>query len=188
MTQQIVGVLLAAGASARFAGNKLLQPLDDGTAVVVAAARQLVTAVPGSVAVVRCGDDSLSGLLAEEGLFVLGNPRADRGLGASIACGVAATRDAGGWLIALADMPFISAHTMRAVAQALTAGAAIAAPVYRGQRGHPVGFAQQFGAPLVELDGDQGARRLLESHPDRVTLIEVDDASVLRDIDTRDDL
>lgn len=188
MSPKIVGVLLAAGASTRFGRNKLLQPLDDGTPIAAAAARQLVAAVPGSIAVVRPGDDALPTLLAEQGIFVLSNPRADQGLAASIACGVSATRDAGGWLIALADMPFISAHIMRAVAHALTAGAAIAAPVYRGQRGHPVGFARQFGEPLTELDGDRGARALLERHPGRVTEIEVDDASVLRDIDTIDDL
>ena len=43
------GILLAAGRSSRFGADKLLQPMPDGTRVAVAAARALVTALPGAM-------------------------------------------------------------------------------------------------------------------------------------------
>ena len=46
-----------------------------------------------------------------------------------------------GWVVALADMPWIRTETIAAVADALARGAMIAAPDYAGVRGHPVGFA-----------------------------------------------
>ncbi len=65
---------------------------------------------------------------------------------------------------------------------------AIAAPAYRGERGHPVGFARRFLDELSALHGDQGAKELIAEHPDWVTLYEVDDPGVLRDVDRPSDL
>jgi molybdenum cofactor cytidylyltransferase len=106
----------------------------------------------------------------------------------SLAEGVRAASDAHGWVVALADMPYIRPDTVRVIARALAEGAAIAAPAYRGARGHPVGFARRFFDELSALRGDAGARETLHAHPDWVTLYEVDDPGVLRDIDEPSDL
>jgi molybdenum cofactor cytidylyltransferase len=110
------------------------------------------------------------------------------GMGTSLAAGIKATADADGWVIALADMPFIRPETIRLIAKGIVEGAAIAAPSYQGERGHPVGFARRFRDDLLALNGDEGARQLLKAHPDWITLFEVDDPGVLRDIDTPGDL
>jgi molybdenum cofactor cytidylyltransferase len=41
---------------------------------------------------------------------------------------------------------------------------------------------------LLALDGDQGARALLERHRDAVQLVECDDPGILVDIDRKTDL
>jgi molybdenum cofactor cytidylyltransferase len=187
MSPNIVGVLLAAGRGSRFGGNKLLAPLPDGTAIAVAAARHLIDALPDSVAVLRPGDEILASLLAAEGLRIVVNPHADGGMGTSLARGVAAA-ETDGWVIALADMPAIRPETIAAVAAALAAGAPLAAPVYRGQRGHPIGFASRFRSALTSLAGDRGGRDILTQHDDELRLIEVDDPGVLVDIDYPDDM
>ena len=183
----IAGVLLAAGSGTRFGGHKLLAPWRDGTAVAVAAARNLIDTLPDSIAVLRPGDEILATLLAAEGLRIVVNPHADDGMGGSLACGVAMA-DADGWVIALADMPAIRSETIAAVAAALADGAALAAPVYRGQRGHPIGFARRFQATLTALTGDHGGRDILAAHASELRLIEVDDPGVLVDIDHAGDL
>ncbi len=183
MTEGVVGVLLAAGYSTRFGGNKLLQPLQDGASIAVASGRNLLPVVDQGVAVVHAGDEQLSCLLAQCGYAIVVNKRAKEGIGRSIACGVAATRHARGWLIALADMPFISVAIHQRVADAMDDGAAIAAPRYGNSRGHPVGFSDTFYAQLTRLRGDEGARSLLEQYADVLTLIDVDDPAVLTDID-----
>ena len=184
----IVGVLLAAGAGDRFGGGKLLALLPDGTPVGVRSARVLRASVDRAVAVVRADDVALGVLLAAEGLEVLPFTLASDGMGASLAFGVSASRDADGWIVALADMPFVRQATVEAVRHALLAGAGIAAPALRGVRGHPVGFSAAFGDDLTQLRGDVGARLLLLRHSAQVTLLECDDTGISRDVDHPGDL
>ena len=182
------GVLLAAGAARRFGGDKLLAPLPDGTPVGLAALRAMRAALPTVIAVVRPGDDALSALFSGHGVRVVHCERADEGMGASLACGVAASADANGWVVALADMPWIATRTIRAVGEAIVAGASLAAPVCRGERGHPVGFAASHRAALMALEGDEGARAILAHAGTALVRIDVDDAGVLRDVDAPGDL
>lgn len=184
----IPGLLLAAGAGSRFGANKLLYPLVDGRAIGISAARCLVQGLPRSLAVVRTGDKELARQLQEEGLVVVFCREAAQGLGHSIACGVAASADAAGWVMALADMPYIRSATFAAVAGAIERGAAIAVVEFNGQRGHPVGFAAEFRAELLQLRGDTGARSLITRNAKRVVRISVDDPGVVRDIDTLADV
>ena len=186
--QPVVGVLLAAGAGTRFGGAKLLHPLEDGGAISVHAARSLRAAGLEVIAVIRPGDFPLSDLLEQEGCHVTQCAESARGMGYSLAHGVAAARDAGGWVVALADMPRVAPATVRAVVDALEAGAQIAAPVYRGERGHPVGFARGLHLELLALTGDSGARAVIDRHRDAVRLIECDDPGVLLDVDAKEDL
>ncbi len=184
----VVAILLAAGAGSRFGGGKLLHPLEDGTAIAAHAARHLLEAGLEVTAVVRTGDFPVAEMLEQEGCMVTYCPHAAQGMGVSLAHGVGATRDAGGWIVALADMPRIRTETIRQVAQALAAGAAIVAPAYQGERGHPVGFGQRFRHELQALIGDSGARPIVQRNQALVHLIEGDDPGVLLDIDRRSDL
>lgn len=182
------GILLAAGRSTRFGADKLLHRLPDGTVVALASARAMATALPRVVAVVRSDNPALTRLLADAGIEITAAPTLNEGLGGSIAAGVAATADATGWVVALADMPFVRSATIARVLAALATGSPLAAPVFRGQRGHPVGFARRFRPALLALQGDQGARQLLREHQAQLDLIECDDAGVIADIDRPGDL
>jgi molybdenum cofactor cytidylyltransferase len=182
----IVGVLLAAGSATRFGGDKLLAPLADGTSIGVAALRNLAPAVDVVLAVVRPGDHALAAALEAGGARVTVCPQAAEGMGASLAWGVRAAPLAAGWLIALADMPWIQTATIARIVDALRAGASIVAPSWRDSRGHPVGLASRFFGELSALSGDEGAKAILRHH--NTTLVATDDAGVLRDIDTPQDL
>jgi molybdenum cofactor cytidylyltransferase len=189
------GILLAAGRGARFGGAKLLAPLPTashgvaaGTPIGVASARHLLAALGHLIAVVRPGDPLLHAALAATGARVIVCPRADEGMGASLACGVAAAPTDAGCIVALADMPWIAPATIVLVAEALRRGASIVAPVHRGERGHPVGFAARHRAALQALSGDEGARSVVAANPGAVTTFVVDDPAVVRDVDLPDDL
>jgi len=187
--QKVVAViLLAAGSGSRFGGDKLLHPLEDGVAIAAHAARNLLAVTPEVIAVVRWGDFPLSDMLEQEGCQVAMFQGAARGMGASLAHGIGQARSADGWVIALADMPRISPDTIKSVIAALEEGASIAAPVRKGERGHPVGFGAQLRDELLALDGDQGARVVVERHRAAVTLIECDDPGILLDIDRKTDI
>jgi molybdenum cofactor cytidylyltransferase len=193
MAANIRGILLAAGYSKRFGSNKLFQALpagaaEAGTPIALAAAKHLLEALPESIAVVRPRAQKLGKMLRDAGCNTVVCKNASEGMGTSLAAGVRATSGADGWIVALADMPFIRPETIRIVTKALQEGAAIAAPSFHGERGHPVGFARRFYDELALLRGDHGARELLHQHRDNVILCEVDDAGVLRDIDKPSDL
>ena len=91
-----------------------------------------------------------------------------------------------GWIVGLADMPMIAPATLQAIALALTEASSVVAPVYEGQRGHPVAFGAAHGPALAALTGDMGARDLIDAHG--YTAMPTGDAGVIRDIDSPSDL
>jgi molybdenum cofactor cytidylyltransferase len=187
MSAPMAGVLLAAGAARRFGGAKLLHPTPDGRPIGIAAWDHLRMALDRTVVVVRPGDAALAQRFDAEGAQVVVSADAEQGMGHSLASGVAATADAQGWIIALADMPRVQPQTIAAVAAAIRNGARIALPMYRGARGHPVGFAAVCRAELLGLFGDNGARALLQRYAGDIVKLAVDDPGVLQDVDTRED-
>lgn len=184
----IVGLLLAAGRGSRFGGDKLMHRLADGDPLVLASARRLAAATDRMVALVRPQHASLHEALLGFGIEFVEVPDSDAGMGNTLAAGIRATPQSAGWVVALGDMPRVRYETVREVAVALRAGAAIAAPFYCGQRGHPVGFARQWYDVLKGLDGDEGARRVLHAASTGITRIDVDDPSCLLDVDTPQDI
>ena len=185
---KIVGLLLAAGSASRFGSDKLRHSLPHGVWIAVQAARHLKTGLEKIVAVIRPGADELSSRLKKEGCEVVVCENAAEGMGASLACAARAAGEATGYLVALADMPFVRPTSIAAVRDALTAGAPLAAPYFRARRGHPVGISRVFLQELLALRGDEGARRLLADNEKKIVKIPVGDPGVIRDIDTPDDL
>ncbi|QEI05791.1 nucleotidyltransferase family protein [Pigmentiphaga aceris] len=193
-----IGILLAAGLGSRFnavdpaAGSKLKACLPDGRPIALASAQNLLKATTHVLAVVRSDQDPVADLLRNAGCKVLASNACARGMGASIAAAAQhllvsdnMPDAAGAYLIALADMPWVLPDTLAQLAD-LSHRHAVTAPVYQGQRGHPVGFAAALLPALATLDGDTGARTVLANHA--VHLLACDDPGVLRDVDTPADL
>ena len=107
------------------------------------------------------------------------------GMGDSLAAGVKAGKTAAGWLVVLADMPFIQPASLAAVAASIRPGT-ISVPDAGQGPGHPVGFASSFADRLMALRGDQGARRLFAGA--RLHTVAVGDPGIYRDVDTPADL
>lgn len=185
---KFVGLLLAAGSATRFGSDKLRHQLPHGVSIAVQSARHLKLEIARVVAVVRPGSDELAGALGAEHCEVVTCDNAAEGMGASLACAARAAGEADGYLIALADMPFLRRTTIAAVRDALAAGAPLAAPYFRARRGHPVGLSRRFFQELVALAGDEGAKRLLAAHEKQMVKIPVGDPGALRDIDRPEDL
>jgi len=194
-----VGILMAAGRGRRFdpagARNKLLQLLPSGEPMVVASARKLLAVMPRVVAVVPPGDGGVAALLAALGCEVTVCAEADSGMAASLVHALRqslrhplsdASHVPESWLVALGDMPHVAPSTLSALRDALAAGAPIVAPVHAGRRGNPVGFGRFHLDALLALEGDQGARRLLQTCT--VTEVAVQDPGIFLDIDTPADL
>ena len=185
---KFVGLLLAAGSASRFGSDKLQHPLPHGVSIAVQAARHLKAEIPRVVAAVRPQAAETARALEAEGCEVVICERAAEGMGASLACAARAAGAADGYLVALADMPFVRPSTIAAVREALARGALLAAPYWRARRGHPVGFAGRLRGALEASSGDEGARRLLEAHAAELVKVPVGDPGAIRDIDRPSDL
>ena len=184
---RIVGILLAAGAGVRFGGGKLLATLDDGSQVGVRACTTLASVLDDVIAVVRPGDEALAATLTGAGARVSVCEASIDGMGASVAHGISVADRCDAVVVALGDMPWVSASTITAITAALDEGSSVVVPRYRGRRGNPVGFGHQQFAALKQLAGDRGARDLIDAAP-TVCWIDVDDPAIVRDVDTPDDL
>jgi molybdenum cofactor cytidylyltransferase len=188
----VVGILLAAGRATRFGGDKLLVRMDGGDLpgepVGVVALRHLRIALPDVIAVVRPEDHALAAELGANGAHIVRCANAADGMSASLACGVRASAHARGWVVALADMPWIRSETIARVVAALERGAPLAAPFHEGQRGHPVAFSHDCYDALDALTGDEGAKAVVAARSDDVVRIDTDDSGVLRDVDSPADL
>lgn len=184
-----IGVLLAAGRGRRFdplgERDKLRQSMPDGRGIAQTAAANLLEAVETVVAVVRPDAPALALELEALGCTVVVCHDAADGMGNSLRCGLQVC-PADGWVIALADMPRVRPSTIAALFEALRRGADIVAPICEGRRGNPVGFAARHLPELLEMSGDEGARRLLKKYV--VTEIDVDDPGVHQDVDCAADL
>lgn len=185
----ISAILLAAGTSTRFGQAKLFHPFQGGEDVIgIATAKNLRKIFSNVVVVVRREDKQLSNALLKLDFQIVINEQPDKGMARSLVEGIKATSESSGWLIALADMPWVMPETMHKLKQQLLNGASMVAPVYEKQRGNPVGFSAKWKDELLKLEGDKGARDLLAKHTDELCLVETNDQGVLLDIDYPADL
>ena len=161
--------------------------LSSGLATIEVPSSKLKLEISRVVAVISPRSE-LAKPLEAEGCEVVVCENAAEGMGASLACAARAAGAADGYLVALADMPFVRRTTIAAVRDALAAGALLAAPYFRSRRGHPVAIAGRFRDELLALGGDEGAKQLISANEQKLVKIPVGDPGVIRDIDTPGDL
>lgn len=184
-------VVLAAGRGSRFAGpqHKLAQQFGAGSLLGQTIVNAIASRLPVVVVTTAPLAAEAARWVARRDVVLLPEVSDDRsrllGMGYSLAAGVLARPHAPGWLVLPADMPLVRPETLVAVAAALEHQAVVYAQ-YRGLRGHPVGFAAELFSDLVQLTGDEGARRVIARYPS--TGVELDDPGVLIDVDTEADL
>ena len=190
---EIVPIVLAAGASRRFGTDKLLHPLTlqgKTRPLVVHALKPWLQVFERVTVVVSPQCDALRSAATKaygDAIDWVACPDAAHGMSHSLVAGVAASADAAGWLIGLADMPLLNSQSIALVRDALIHGAPLGAAFHEGKRGHPVGFAASYRNELLALRGDRGARAIVVR--DSVQLVRINTGfGVLRDVDTPADL
>ena len=184
-------VVLAAGSGSRFGGGKLTAAW--GAGVLLEGALATAFAAPVRSVTVVIGADAEAVAAAARSfdprILVVHAPDHAEGMGASLRAGVASLpADADGAFVFLGDMPRVPTAVLRRMAEAVTAGAQAAAPVFEGRRGNPVLLGRTLFPELLALTGDAGARGLLQGLGERLALVESPDDGVLFDVDVRGDL
>jgi molybdenum cofactor cytidylyltransferase len=185
-------VILAAGLSRRFGGDKLTalwrgEPVLSHTLSAVAAARQRGLLATG-VVVHRSEDAAAARAAAAAGFTACPNPGVRPGLSESLRLGLAALDPSGvDWaLIVLGDQPMLRPDVIAALLEGADPSSDLVRPVYAEAPdvpGHPVLVHRRLWPEAAALRDDQGFGALA---PRKVTFVPVSGANP--DIDTVRDL
>jgi CTP:molybdopterin cytidylyltransferase MocA len=189
ITDQVVGLLLAAGAGRRMGGPKALIRDDDGTSWLLRSIGVLRDGGCAGVTVVVGADaDAVRGLVADEKVDVVEATRWAEGMAASLRAGLRSLvgSDAIAACVHLVDLPDVGATVVSrviAAADPVTPDALVRA-TYSGRPGHPVLIGRDHWTPIAAgAVGDRGARTYLDAYDAR--RIECADLATGRDIDRR---
>ena len=186
-----IAVVTAAGSAERFGGRKLLA-LIDGEPLLDRTIRSLLEGGVAEVIVVVGTADRATlerdvNAMNDARVRPVENPDPLRGMFSSIQEGLA-TASGDALLVLPGDMPFVRPETVRALIAAYRARPAIVSPRYRGKRGHPVVLPLALSDEIRATPPDATLHDVIKRHADRRVDLDVDDAGIVRDVDTPADL
>jgi molybdenum cofactor cytidylyltransferase len=181
-------IILAAGSGSRFGGGKLMAPWRGG--VLLDGALDAAFAAPvAAVHVVVGADPAVAAHAARRGARIVHARDHPQGLSASLKAGIAALpKDAAGALVLLGDMPRVPHAVLAPLVAAVEAGAPAAVPVFEGRVGNPAALSAALFPEVMALEGDRGARSLIEGLGEALVRTPAPDAGVLFDVDRPQDL
>jgi len=181
----MAGVILAGGASRRMGSPKALLRFENET--FLDRMIRLFSLVAAPVVVVTGHNAALirSGLEQPRDAVFVVNPHPERGMLSSLQCALEAVPDsAEGVLFAPLDHPHLKESTIAALARKFESErAAVTAPVYGGQHGHPVCIARVLVRELLALPETAMASDVIHRYVPQTCYFEVDDPAVVTDID-----
>jgi molybdenum cofactor cytidylyltransferase len=182
-----VAIVPAAGKSERFGGAKLLadvrgEPLLNHTirCLLDGGVRRVVVVVPPVSAM-------MVPLFADPRVKTAINADPERGMFSSIQAG--ASGAVGDLLLILpGDMPFVRPATVTALLEAVQETGLAVSPRHQGRRGHPIALPGRLRAAILAAKADTTLSAVLAADGIARIDIDVDDAGILRDVDTKDDI
>lgn len=184
---KIVAVILAAGASTRMGGpNKLLATFNGEPLVRRTAGRVLKAGFDRVIVVVGHQSDRVEAALSGLATEVVRNPDFLDGIAGSLKAGVAAAGDADAAMVVLADMPAVDAADLgNMIASWRSRPDAVVRATHGDRRGNPVILPRTLWGEIVTLQGDAGARGVIENSGLEVIDVDIGPQAML-DVDTPD--
>ena len=182
-------VVLAAGRSTRMGAPKLLLPWRGRSLLRRAVEAGVESGAADVVVVLGSEAERLAAEVPPGRARVIHNPDFAHGQSTSLRRGLAAlAEDLAGAVCYPADQPFVTAAVIRQLVSAhQQTGRPIVVAEASGVRGAPVFFARSVFPLVMRIEGDQGARSLIQAHPELVVVERFDDADLMLDVDTPED-
>ncbi len=179
-------ILLAAGNSKRFNGNKLLAIYKDKPIYMYIVEKVLDLKVDKIICVTQY-EEIKEGLLNTD-INVVINDNSSLGISSSIKLGINFDKSADGYMFMVCDQPFISIETLNSVIDNFINGdKGIVCVGYGDNKGNPVIFSKRYIDELLLLEGDSGGKKILKGYLNDLKVVNVDNEIELVDIDTQEE-
>ena len=178
-------ILLAAGNSKRFNGNKLLVIYKEKPIYMHIVEKVIDLKVNKIICVTQY--EEIKEALLNTNINVVMNDNSSLGISSSIKLGINFDKNADGYMFMVCDQPFISVQTLKSVIDNFINGDKGIVCVGCGDnKGNPVIFSKRYINELLSLEGDSGGKRILKGHLNDLNIVNVDNGIELIDIDTQE--
>ncbi len=186
----IAGIILAAGLSTRFSGNKLLANHKDKPIIRWVAEAALASQLSQVVVVLGHQTAEVGNALANLPVNIVVNPDYQQGQSTTVITGLNAVQaDHQAAMYLMGDQPLIETAIIDELINAYTNSRhAICYPSYQNKRRNPVIFSDAFFNDILALKGDTGARAIIDTNPDRAFAVDYDSEQPFLDVDEENDL
>ena len=179
-------ILLAAGNSKRFNGNKLLTIYKEKPIYMYIVEKVFDLKVNKIICVTQY--EEIREALLNTNINIVINDNSSLGISSSIKLGINFDKNADGYMFMVCDQPFISIETLNSVIDNFINGdKGIVCVGYGDNKGNPVIFSKKYINELLLLEGDNGGKRVLKRHLNDLKIVNVDNEVELVDIDTQEE-
>ncbi|MDG2254371.1 MAG: nucleotidyltransferase family protein [Opitutaceae bacterium] len=188
-SRTVVAIILAAGQSRRMGPvNKLLMVVEGVPMVERVMLAIQAAGVEKTIVVTGFESDRIEERLSGYDIEFARNEKFEAGMGSSLAVGTAALAEKrfDGILVCLGDLPYLKKDSIVKVIDAFNQanGEKIVVPCFEGKRGHPVIFPSRYRENLESLEGDAGARALIQQEARNLLELGLSEEGIIRDMDT----
>lgn len=184
-------VVLAAGGSRRLGRTKQLEPWGDSNLLGHVVARTLQFPVEEVWVVIGHDSDEILSTTDLGDAYIVENLEWEEGIASSLRVGLDALTRLSRCeqaLVVIGDQPDVPVETVTELLDShARAGKPVTIPKYRYSWGNPVVVNRSLWARVMSLEGDEGAKRLWQAHPEWVNEVWFSD-SAPRDVDTEADV
>ena len=179
-------ILLAAGNSKRFNGNKLLAIYKEKPIYMHIVNNVLKLEVNKIICVTQY--EEIKEALLNTNINVVMNTNSSLGISSSIKLGINFDKEADGYMFMVCDQPFITEKTLKILLDNFINGEKGIVCVGCGNnKGNPVIFSKKYINELLSLQGDNGGKRILKRHLNDLNVVNIDNEIELLDIDTQEE-
>lgn len=179
-------ILLAAGNSKRFNGNKLLAIYKEKPIYMHIVNNVLKLEVNKIICVTQY--EEIKEALLNTNINVVMNTNSSLGISSSIKLGINFDKEADGYMFMVCDQPFITEKTLKILLDKFINGEKGIVCVGCGNnKGNPVIFSKKYINELLSLQGDNGGKRILKGHLNDLNVVNIDNEIELFDIDTQEE-
>tara|TARA_B100000029_G_scaffold394334_1_gene391819 strand:+ start:24 stop:590 length:567 start_codon:yes stop_codon:yes gene_type:complete len=184
----ISAILLAAGQSKRMNGeNKLKKKINNQPLIKHSINNILESDIDELIVVVGYQEEIIKKLISKnEKVKIISNKNFKNGIASSIKEGLKhLSKKTEYFFICLGDMPNVNKQIYNSLIK-FRNNYEIIIPTYKGQRGNPVLFEKSMKEIIINIEGDSGAKKIINMYEKKIFNFETNDQSIVQDFNTQE--